>query len=126
MAQGYDEKGDLKGTVKLPLIQGTKAITEWTRFDLSCLGKILTLKFDFEVSEDQQGIYGVNVPAYFAIDDIAVRMAEDDATGIKTNASTASAPSFYGISGTRQNRLRKGINIIVRQDGSVRKVYSDK
>ncbi len=126
VAQGFDEKGDLKGTVKLPLIQGTKAITEWTRFNLSSLGKILTLKFDFEVSEDQQGIYGVNVPAYFAIDDIAVRMAEDDATEIKASASAAGAPSFYSISGTRQSRLRKGINIIVRQDGSVRKVYSGK
>lgn len=74
VAQGYDKDGKLLGTASLPLVQGKKAITEWTRFDLSGLGQISTLKFDFDASADQKGDYGLNAPAYFAIDDIAVRM----------------------------------------------------
>lgn len=74
IAQGYNENEELVGTVTIPYVVNGVPLTEWTKVDLSALGEIHMLKFDFEVSDDQQGAYGINCPCYFAIDDIAVRM----------------------------------------------------
>lgn len=73
VAQGFDSNGEPTGEVTLRLVGDGKYITEWTKMDLTNLGPIATLKFDFRASEDQMGDYGLNTPAYFAIDDIAVR-----------------------------------------------------
>ena len=48
-------------------------VTEWTKWDLSPLGKVVKVAFNFSASEDQKGSYGMNCPAYFAYDDVAVR-----------------------------------------------------
>jgi hypothetical protein len=46
-------------------------ITDWTRFDLSDLGAVEYIRFN--VSGDSDNGYGFSQPAYFAMDDIAVR-----------------------------------------------------
>ncbi len=73
-AYGYDAEGNNTGTAEFYLCNGTSLITDWQKFDLSSLGKVVEIKFNFEASEDFKGDYGLNCPAYFAYDDVAVKM----------------------------------------------------
>lgn len=72
-AQGYDS--DDNPTADKPLefyiFAGGRIITEWTKWDLSSLGKVSYVKFN--CSGSKTGSYGLNTPAYFAYDDVAVR-----------------------------------------------------
>ena len=71
---GYDTSDNLTGTVKVPLIaEGKKLIRDWYKVDLTPLGKVWKIEFNFEASADQCGSYGLNTPAYFAYDDVVVR-----------------------------------------------------
>lgn len=80
VAEGFDANGQSTGTTKIRLQDGTTSITEWTKFDLSSLGAIVTLKFNYDASADQISSFGLSFPAYVAIDDIAVRMPLAPAT----------------------------------------------
>ena len=46
----------------------TPAIEKWTKWDLSALGSVAKIKFNFVGSDNSQ--YGLNTPAYICIDDI--------------------------------------------------------
>lgn len=46
----------------------TSAIEKWTKWDLSALGSVAKIKFNFVGSDNSQ--YGLNTPAYLCIDDI--------------------------------------------------------
>lgn len=70
--EGFDAQGVSTGTVKQRLQDGTTPLTAWTYVDLSSLGKVASLTIDFAASADQFGDYGLNTPAYVAIDDIEV------------------------------------------------------
>ena len=52
-------------------------ITGWTSWDLSKLGAVDKVVFSISGSPDLYGEYGFNAPAYFAIDDVAVRVYPD-------------------------------------------------
>ena len=72
VAAGYDSNGNETGRVSMNLFdKGRKMIQEWTKLDLSPLGKVATVKFSCAGS--MTGAYGLNTPAYFAYDDVAVR-----------------------------------------------------
>lgn len=43
---------------------------EW---DLSVLGAVKKVRFNFSYSEEMGGKYGFTIPGYFAYDDVAVR-----------------------------------------------------
>ena len=73
VAYGYNANDEETGSVEISLCEGGVPITEWHKFDLSSLGKVLRVVFNFAASEDQIGQYGLNCPAYFAYDDVAVR-----------------------------------------------------
>lgn len=73
IAYGYDAQNNLTGSVEFALCQDGKLIDSWQKFDLSPLGKVVTVAFNFEASDDLKGAYGLNAPAYFAYDDVAVR-----------------------------------------------------
>ncbi len=72
-AIGYDEDGNRTDIAEFYLCKDGVAVNEWTRFDLVSLGKVVKVEFNFLASEDQSGSYGLNFPAYFAYDDVAVR-----------------------------------------------------
>lgn len=73
VATGYDASDNAIGTTTFTLCSGTELVTTWEKFDLSSLGKVAKVTFNFEASEDLVGSYGMNAPAYFAYDDVAVR-----------------------------------------------------
>lgn len=55
------------------LVKGTEVVDTWQKWDLSELGAVAKVRFNFEYSEDMGGKYGFTIPGYFAYDDVAVR-----------------------------------------------------
>lgn len=73
LATGYDGNDEETGAAEFYLYKDGKAVNEWSKFDLSSLGEVVKVVFNIFGSEDMTGAYGLNFPAYFAYDDIAVR-----------------------------------------------------
>lgn len=72
IAIGYDISGGKTGETSIYMCNGPKnIITEWTKWDLSSLGKVASVEFNVTGSSDNG--YGFSQPAYFAYDDICVR-----------------------------------------------------
>lgn len=71
-ATGYDVDGKVTGSVQFDLCKDGKFISNWKKFDLTPLGKVLTVEFDMAGTDT--GTYGLNTPAYFAYDDVAVQI----------------------------------------------------
>ena len=85
VATGYDAAGATKGTAEIYLCNGPdNIIMDWTKWDLSKLGKVNKVTFNVTGSSDNG--YGFSQPAYFAYDDVAVRFEKDSsnvpATGV--------------------------------------------
>lgn len=76
IAYGYDAEDSLTGSCEFVLCQGTDIVTDWQKWELSALGKVAKVVFNFAPSSDLVGGYGMNTPAYFAYDDVAVRFEE--------------------------------------------------
>lgn len=115
LAEGFDAQGQKTGTATLRLVDGLHHVQGWTWFDLSALGKVSSVKFNFSVSDDQKGAYGVNTPTYVAIDDIAVRMDGTD-TGIDDipGASVGTDNErMYDFTGRLLRSARKGQIVII-------------
>ena len=78
VAQGFDDVyadayADPVSEVEFYLVQGQNVVTNWQKWDLSGLGKVAKVRFNFLYSEEMGGSYGFTIPGYFAYDDIAVR-----------------------------------------------------
>lgn len=72
VATGYDENGEKTASLEFSMVDGPEHIVkEWTKWDLSALGKVLKVEFNITGSSDNG--YGYSQPAYFAYDDVAVR-----------------------------------------------------
>lgn len=73
VATGYDANGDkIEQTCEFMLAQDADDyVKEWTRWDLSPLGEVTLIEFN--IAGSKSGSYGLNTPAYFAYDDVAVR-----------------------------------------------------
>ncbi len=72
-AKGYDESGVETGTATFYLFKGVdNIVTEWTRWDLSVLGAVS--KVEFNIKGSLKNTWGLTTPAYFAYDDVAVRL----------------------------------------------------
>ena len=74
-AYGYDSATDAEPTeVEFYLLaEGKKFVTDWTKWDLTPLGKVLKVEFNITGSDDMVSAWGLGSPAYFAYDDVAVR-----------------------------------------------------
>lgn len=70
--EGFDAAGISQGMVKYRIQDGKKALTDWAYVDLSSLGKINTLKINYEFSKDPDNGCGFAAPAYLVIDDIEI------------------------------------------------------
>lgn len=73
VAYGYN--GDEPtGTTEFYLWKAGKiGVDEWTKWDLSSLGKVTRVEFNLIGSEDLYGSFGLGVAGYFAYDNVAVR-----------------------------------------------------
>lgn len=66
----YDEP---TSTAEFYLVNGLNVVESWQKWDLSVLGKVAKVRFNFLYSDQMGGRYGFTIPGYFAYDDIAVR-----------------------------------------------------
>ena len=82
VAQGFDDidadaDAEPVGEVEFYLVKGKNVVTDWHKWDLSALGEVVKVRFNFEYSEEMGGLFGFTIPAYFAYDDIAVRFEKE-------------------------------------------------
>ncbi len=70
-ATGYNGEKET-GMVEFFLAKDKKFVEDWTKWELSGLGKVTKVRFDMKGFE--QGKEQLNAPAYFAYDDVAVVM----------------------------------------------------
>ena len=75
IAYGYDSFDDTEPTTTefYLLNPGKRIVTDWTKWDLSVLGKVVRVEFNLVACYEGYGRYGLVIPAYFAYDDVAVR-----------------------------------------------------
>ena len=72
IARGIDENGDVVAETEFCLADGpNNIVTEWTKWDLTSLGKVVRVEFNPLGTSDNG--YGYSQPAYFAYDDVAVQ-----------------------------------------------------
>lgn len=94
IATGYNASNEETNTIYFYLCQGNElgngVINEWTKWDMTELGAVASVKFDMDASADMIGIYGLNCPAYFAYDDVTVRFpsAEPEPTSYTRSGMT--------------------------------------
>jgi len=65
---GLDNTDSILGSLDINLATGTDILNEWLWTDLSSLGSVFAL--EFSLSSSDVGTFGMNTPAYFAIDDL--------------------------------------------------------
>ena len=68
--EGYNAS-ILTSTVKIDLARDGKVVEDWKTVDLSELGAVDSVVFKFDGSDS--GAYGLNTPAYVAIDNVVIK-----------------------------------------------------
>ena len=66
-----------KDSVEFYMVQGKNVVTDWQKWDLSSLGEVAKVRFNFRYSDEMGGKYGFTIPGYFAYDDVAVRFPKE-------------------------------------------------
>jgi hypothetical protein len=65
---GYDIADAVTGSLDIALADGTDILDQWTWVDLASLGLVKSLRFSYSGSD--MGPFGLNTPAYFAMDNL--------------------------------------------------------
>lgn len=102
---GKDADGNVTGTVDCNLATGTDILNNWEWVDLRSLGTVKSL--EFSLSSSDTGEFGMNTPAYFAMD--FLNPPDEDSSGCFIDTISSSykiATRFYITSHKRD--LKKG------------------
>ena len=75
VAYGFADIDDTEHSTEAEfyLVEGYNVVEDWQKWDLSSLGAVAKVQFNFLYSDEMGGNYGFTIPGYFAYDDIAVR-----------------------------------------------------
>ena len=82
VAQGFDDvdadaDAEPISEVEFYLVKGFEVVEDWQKWDLSELGAVAKVRFNFRYSDEMGGRYGFTIPGYFAYDDVAVRFGSE-------------------------------------------------
>ena len=80
--------------VEFYLVQGKNVVTDWQKWDLSALGEVAKVRFNFLYSEEMGGKYGFTIPGYFAYDDVAVRFPKTQVEPIVVEYTETACDSY--------------------------------
>ena len=80
--------------VEFYLVQGENVVTDWQKWDLSALGEVAKVRFNFRYSDEMGGKYGFTIPGYFAYDDIAVRFPKTTVEPIVVEYTETACDSY--------------------------------
>lgn len=110
VAEALDADGEVTNTTALRLIDGPdKITTEWTKWDLSPLGECAKIRFN--IKSNMNNDYGLAFPAYFLLDNIAVKDKTNGISGIE--ADRVAPEGIFTITGIRVEKVTTpGIYII--------------
>lgn len=102
---GKDADGNILGNVDFYLADyrftnnaNDYIITDWTWLDLSAIG-VGVKTLHFALSSSDNGGWGMNTPAYFALDDISIEPAFSGPNKDYNNSFDAGVPGFMGSAG---------------------------
>ena len=117
VASGWDADGKMTGSSVFVLCEGSSKniVTEWTKWDLSELGEVVSVQFNVTGSNDNG--YGFSQPAYFAYDNVAVRFPKEN-TGNEGGGVTTDITNTPSSITNCQKILHHGQLLIIR-DGKV-------
>ena len=75
VAMGFENTDDDEpiAEVEFYLVNGYNVVEDWQKWDLSELGAVAKVQFNFLYSDEMGGRYGFTIPGYFAYDDVTVR-----------------------------------------------------
>ena len=90
-ADAYAEPID---SVEFYLVQGVNVVTDWQKWDLSALGEVAKVRFNFQYSDEMGGKYGFTIPGYFAYDDVAVRFPKTQVEPIVVEYTETACDSY--------------------------------
>ena len=82
VAQGFDDvdadaDAEPISEVEFYLVKGFEVVEDWRKWDLSELGAVAKVRFNFLYSDEMGGRYGFTIPGYFAYDDVEVRFGSE-------------------------------------------------
>ena len=80
--------------VEFYLVQGENVVTDWQKWDLSALGEVAKVRFNFQYSDEMGGKYGFTIPGYFAYDDVAVRFPKTTVEPIVVEYTETACDSY--------------------------------
>ena len=80
--------------VEFYLVQGENVVTDWQKWDLSALGEVAKVRFNFLYSDEMGGKYGLTIPGYFAYDDVAVRFPKTQVEPIVVEYTETACDSY--------------------------------
>ena len=108
VAIGQDANGNEISRTSFALYWGKDSVvTTWQKWDLSVLGEVVSVGFNLVGSADLYGDWGLNAPAYFAYDDVAVRFDRDD-TALPNLSNNSTHNSKFIIHNSQILILRDG------------------
>jgi hypothetical protein len=112
VAYGYNLNDELTGVAEFALWENGTGIKDWTKWELSSLGKVARVEFNMIGSEELYASgYGLGAPGYFAYDNVAVRFDKNTDTGIESAYGCDEIKVMYDLQGRRMTRPTKGIFI---------------
>lgn len=79
------------------LADGRNFVSEWTKVDLTPLGKVKSLRTYVTGSSDLEGDYGLNTPGYVALDNIKVRFELPQTVTVTMNAKSKLIKSLVNM-----------------------------
>lgn len=119
---GYKE-GNATGTsVTVSLAEDGMILFTWKNIDLSALGEVDEIRFSMNSTDN--GLWGMNTPAYFCIDNFIAEVST--ATSAKAASIAQEQPiaiAVYSPEGKQLDALQPGLNIVKMSDGTIRKMY---
>ena len=82
VAQGFDDvdadaDAEPISEVEFYLVKGFEVVEDWRKWDLSELGAVAKVRFNFLYSDEMGGRYGFTIPGFFAYDDVEVRFGSE-------------------------------------------------
>lgn len=83
-----------KDSVEFYLVKGKNVVTDWQKWDLSSLGEVAKVRFNFRYSDEMGGKYGFTIPGYFAYDDVAVRFPKTTVEPIVVEYTETACDSY--------------------------------
>ena len=99
VAYGFDDvdadaNAEPISEVEFYLVQGENVVTDWQKWDLSALGEVAKVRFNFLYSDEMGGKYGFTIPGYFAYDDVAVRFPKTTVEPIVVEYTETACDSY--------------------------------